>query len=169
MPGSDKLLTNKVFINKDNKAVLVCPQCGKEKIVDASQYKQIGSTVRLRRRCSCGYTYIAHLERRKFYRKNVNIPGKYRHEKDTVKYEIIIMDLSRSGLKFETNEAHTIEIGDKLFMEFQLDNKQHTLIKKDVFVRIIRGNEIGTEFCSRNLKNPYDKAYDMAIGFYTFP
>ncbi|MDM8517632.1 PilZ domain-containing protein [Desulfobacterales bacterium HSG16] len=159
----------KVFINNDDKAMFVCPSCGKEKILDVSRYKDVGKTVRLKRICSCGYSHIVLLERRKFYRKSVAIPGIFMKENERETRKMLVIDLSRSGVKIETEEGVTLKLGERLFVEFRLDNRQKTLIRKEVFVRSVFGRQAGTEFCSRNHDNPIDKAYDMAIGFFTFP
>lgn len=79
-----------------------------------------------------------------------------------------VRDLSRSGLKLELEKEGELKVGDKLVVEFKLDNPQKTAIKKEVLVKTTFGNYVGTEFCSRDPNNPIDKAYDIAIGFYTF-
>ncbi len=161
-------MDKKVFIGPDNQATFVCPECGKTKTIDASQYKNIKKTVRLKRKCACGHSYIALLERRKFYRKEVRLPGFYIRESDPDKRPMTVRDLSRSGLKIEVPELGNLQLGDKLSVEFRLDNVHKTQIKKEVEIKTIKDLELGTEFTSRELKNPFDKAYDMAIGFYTF-
>lgn len=160
--------TKKVFINNDNMATFVCPKCKKQTTADVSEYKDINKAVRIQHTCSCGYSQTVLLERRKFYRKDVNIKGIYTLPQERGRKPMTVMDLSRSGLKLELNGEGEVKAGDRITVEFKLDNPQKTLIKKDVIVKTAFGRMAGTEFCSRDPNNAIDKAYDIAIGFYTF-
>jgi len=159
--------TKKVFINNDNMATFVCPKCKKQTTADVSEYKDINKAVRIQHKCSCGHSQTVLLERRKFYRKNVNISGTYVLPQEGIRRPMTIKDLSRSGLKLELT-GERVKVGDRLSVVFNLDNPQKTLIKKEVIVKTASGCIIGTEFCSRDPNNAIDKAYDTAIGFYTF-
>ncbi|QTA87961.1 PilZ domain-containing protein [Desulfonema magnum] len=158
--------TKKVFINNDNLATFVCPECNKATTADVSDQMQVNKVVKIQHTCACGYSQTVLLERRKYYRKYVNIPGEYFLNQK--KMPMTVRDLSRSGLKFELTEERRLKVGDKLVVQFVLDNPQHTRIQKEVIIKKISGLYIGTEFCSRDPNNPIDKAYDVAIGFYTF-
>ncbi len=161
------MTVRKAFI-KNDKATFVCPNCGEAKAADVSKFKDLKRAIRVKRRCACGYTSSFLLERRQFFRKDVNIPGTFRLGKGTVQHKMAVQDLSRSGVKMEVENGELLRVGDHLFLEFHLDNKQKTLIQKEVIVKSISGKELGTEFTSRDPNNPIDKAYDLAIGFYTF-
>lgn len=158
----------KAFINRKNQATFVCPSCGDAKVVDVTKFLAIKKPVRFKRKCRCGQITPFLLERRQFYRKQVDIEGTCRVRKSNDQIPVRIQDLSRSGLKIDLVTDYPIEIGDRLFAEFRLDNKQRTLIQREVVVRKIEGQSLGTEFTSRDPKNAIDKAYDLAIGFYTF-
>lgn len=159
----------KIFSDNDSRIKLVCPVCRKNTILDLSAYKKILEPVTIERKCQCGHIHTVILERRKFYRKDVDLPGLYSHRGETAKKTMTVVDLSRSGIRFEVPGPPDFSVGDRLDVEFRLDNVHKTLIKKDVWIRSISGRQSGAEFCSREMSNPYDKAYDMAIGFYTFP
>jgi len=158
----------KVFINNDNMATFVCPKCKKSTTADVSEYREINKAVRIQHTCSCGHSHTVLLERRKFFRKDVNIRGEYLLHGETVKKSMTVQDISRSGLKIEMHQKEKLRPGDKLLVEFYLDNHQRTFIQKEVYVKTLSGLCAGTEFCSRDPNNPIDKAYDMAIGYYTF-
>ncbi len=162
------MIPKKAFINKNNQATFVCPSCGDTKSVDVTQYLAIKKPVRFKRKCRCGQITPFLLERRQFYRKPVDIEGVGRVLKNNTEIALRIRDLSRSGLKIDLVAEDPLEIGDKLFVEFRLDNKQRTLIQREVVIRKMFGMSLGTEFTSRDPNNPIDKAYDLAIGFYTF-
>jgi len=159
-------MTDNVFIYKDNKAIVICPKCEKSKTIDVSE--DIGSKylVRLQPKCSCGYLYIVLLERRKRHRKIVNLPGTfiYSVSKEQVdKGLMTIQDITRAGLcfKLDANTKQKFNIGDKFLLEFHLDDKSRSLIKKEAIIRNIRGPFIGVEFSSVDL-------YDRALGLYMF-
>ncbi len=159
----------KVFI-KDDMATFVCPACGSVRRVDASRFRHIKRSVRVTRRCKCGHNHTFLLERRQFYRKAVDLPGVYVRRGETAQRPMMVKDLSRSGVKIELppDDDGELQSGERILIEFNLDNKQRTTIKKDVYVRLVKGVVVGTEFCSRDPGNPIDKAYDLAIGFYTY-
>lgn len=162
------MVPKKAFINKNNQATFVCPSCGSAKVVDVTQFLATKKPVHFKRKCRCGAITPFLLERRQFYRKPVDIEGICRVLKNNAQLSVRIRDLSRSGLKIDLLEEDELEIGDKLFVEFRLDNKQRTLIQREVIIRKMFGSSLGTEFTSRDPNNPIDKAYDLAIGFYTF-
>jgi hypothetical protein len=106
------------------------------------------------------------LERRERHRKTVNLSGEYDYAPSTdqtSKGSIIVKNISRAGLSFQVDEDEKQDfvIGDKLFIKFHLDDKQKTLIRKEVIVKNIRGSYIGVEFSSVDL-------YDRALGLYMF-
>ncbi|MCP4348857.1 MAG: PilZ domain-containing protein [Desulfobacterales bacterium] len=164
------MTVKRVLVDNNNMATFVCPECKFSKDADVSKY--IGKAVSKKHlyKCKkCGHAFAVLLERRKYIRMDVNIPGSYVLDEEVVKRPMTVVDLSRSGVKIELEEEVTLKPGDRLFVKFRLDNKQKTMIKKEVIVRSVSGLKIGTEFCSRDPKNPVDRAYDVAIGYYTYP
>ena len=159
-------MTEKVFIYKDNKAIIICPKCEKSKTIDVSE--ELGSKylVRLKHKCSCGYLYIVPLERRKRHRKTTNLKGAYRclvSGEQEAKGSMTIQDITRAGLSFtlDENERQKLNMGNNLLLEFHLDDHSRSLIKKEGLVSNMRGPYIGVEFSSVDL-------YDRALGQYMF-
>lgn len=163
------IIQEKVFV-KNDKATFVCPKCKKTTVEDVSLLIQCDVAVRIKHGCTCGHVYDVLLERRKFYRKPVKLPGIfYLNPTDKQKRRMTVRDISRGGVKLQLDDPIQLSISDTISIEFRLDDKHKTLIKKEVIIRNSYGNQVyGAEFFSRDLKNPYDKAYDMAIGFYTY-
>jgi len=160
-------MAEKVFVTGSNMAVFECPQCNKGKSVDVSRYKNIQQVVRIKVKCPCGHTYRVVLERRKHFRKDVNFPGSYTHVLPDYREDkggITVKDLSRSGIKIKLNVEKDFKIGDILSVEFQLNDKQRSLIKKDAAIKKIDKPYLGLEFNSIDSSDPSDKA----IGFYMF-
>jgi hypothetical protein len=57
-----------------------------------------------------------------------------------------------------------LRIGDKLMVEFKLDDRKRSIIRQESVVRRIDGSEMGAEFASIDPTDPNAKA----IGFYLF-
>ncbi len=158
-------MTEKVFVTGNNMAVFECPQCNKAKRVDVSRYKDIRQVVRIKVKCSCGHSYRVVLERRKHFRKGVNFSGTYTKVLPDYREDkggMTVKDLSRAGVKIKLNVKKDFKIGDILSVEFSLDDKQRSLIKKEAVVKIISNSYLGLEFNSIDSSDPSDKA----IGFY---
>lgn len=159
-------MTDKVFIYKDNKAIIICPKCEKSKVIDVSEKFGSKYRVRLEHECSCGYVYAGLLERRKRHRKIVDLSGTYicfNSGEQEAKGSMTIQDITRAGLSFKLDESANQKFnkGDKLLLEFHLDDKSKSLIKKEAVICNIRGPYIGVKFSFIDL-------YDRALGMYMF-
>ena len=159
-------MTEKVFIYKDNKAIIICPKCDRSKTIDVSE--ELGSKylVQLQHKCSCGFLYIVLLERRKRHRKTTNLQGTYSclvSGDQVAKGLMTIQDITRAGLSFKLDKSASqkLSMGDNLTLEFHLDNNSRSLIKKKGIISNMRGPYIGFEFSSVDL-------YDKALGQYMF-
>jgi hypothetical protein len=150
-----------VFVNRENKAIFTCPQCTKAKTVDVSKifYKTIKLSLKVR--CPCGHIYPVILERRKFYRKHTSLPGFFKSENDMKELPMTVTNISRSGLQFKSSLSEKLKLGDRVIVEFRLDDRYRSVIKKKVTIMRIDGGTIGTEFCSMD-------EYDKVLGFYLF-
>ena len=160
-------MAQKVFITDQDKATIICPKCNLSTTTDASQYKKINKEVRLKINCKCGHSYSILLERRKQFRRETNLTGKYLFHSSSgaeKKGSLIVRNISRSGLKLELKLMPDLKIGSELSVEFNLDDKHGTLIKKEVIIKMITGPFVGAMFSSFDASEPGDKA----LGFYLF-
>ncbi len=166
-------MVEKVYVAKDKTAIFVCPECGKKRIMDLSSYKNLANSSKVTCKCACGHSCPVILERRRFFRKKVDLIATYTcvvpNLNDTCCEEIEkgilkVKDISRTGLQLELNRLLTLKEGDKFSLKFKLDDKKKTLIKKEVVIRRIDGNRMGVEFFSSDPGDPGDKA----LGFYLF-
>ncbi len=161
-----------IFVNVDNTATFICPECHKSKTVDVSDFIGSRGTVKLRYRFKCrvcvdergGYknSGIAILERRRYYRKEVSLAGKVVLEKGIVK--VSITDLSRTGVRFNPLQQAEFPEGGTVVLKFRLDNKSGTMITKKVRILSVDKRGVGAEFLSVDESDLSDKA----IGFYLF-
>lgn len=155
-------MIQKVFITSKNTATFVCPECGNSTVVDVSKYASIDKKVTVNCRCICSHNFKVSLEKRRQYRKATNLPGVYYHDRghgDVDKGNMRVVDISSNGLKLKLNVERPFDGGDKLRVEFHLDDKRHTFIKKEVIVRNTHKNLVGTSFAPAQGDDP-------ALGFY---
>jgi hypothetical protein len=172
-----------IYLNSENKATLVCPQCEKAKIIDAGKYLQKEGPIKIKftfkcRHCYCGeehavdcdgtdcrqgHTIAALLERRRYYRKNVNLNGKIKDERG-MESPVKVLDISKKGLLLKLIRQGKYEVGDILTVLFELDDPQRSKINKEVVIRkMIAPDQLGVEFTTR--ADTYSHS-DKAIGFY---
>ncbi|MFH0725858.1 MAG: PilZ domain-containing protein [Pseudomonadota bacterium] len=146
----------KFFVNNQNLATIRCPKCGVTKTVDATKLK-VAST-RLKITCKCGETFRSEIEFRKYYRKPVKLPGKYIHLTSPKRGEMIVVDLSMTGLGFKCSSPHGLKPGDRLDVFFKLDNNLRSEIRLKVIVRSVKNLFVGAERT--------DTALIQDLGFY---
>jgi len=157
----------KVFISSDDTITFKCPKCNKPRTVDVSTYKNLEKAERVKVKCACGNTYYSLIEKRKQFRKRANFPGTFIHIVSDIprdKGTMIVTDVSRTGLKIKLNSKREFILGDKIIVEFHLDDKNRSLIKKECIIKKIFDLEFGIEFISVHPSDPSDRA----IGFYMF-
>lgn len=156
----------KIFVNNDNAITFECLKCKKRIAMDFSNYTGMDEILMLEYRCKCGYSASVLVERRKFHRRKVSLPGKYVLHREKIKGKMTLKDLSRGGLKFKLEAERGVKIGDKVFVAFRLDDGHKTLIKKEAFIKSIYGLNIGAEFYIKTPRSPVDVIYDRAITHY---
>jgi len=161
-------MPQKVYIASNQMVTFTCPECQHPRVVSLSEHKELEKAVKVRVTCKrCGHKYPVTIERRRQYRKTVNLPGTYTHLVNgrlRGKGYMTVVDLSRTGLKIKLNDKGAFAIGDKLMIEFNLDDANHSLVKKEVVIKKIDKAELGVAFLSMHPSNPSDKA----LGFYMF-
>ncbi len=158
-------MDRKIFIAGNNTATIQCPVCGRTKTADVSRYATAEQQISVNCKCSCGHKFRCRLEKRRQYRKDIDLPGKFTLL-DKKEYEdtglLKVVDVSTTGLKIKLNVPRVFPVGAKLLVEFHLDDKNRTQMKKRVLVRNISGLFIGTSFLPNEMGDP-------ALGFYLLP
>ena len=106
---------------------------------------------RLKAKCKCGEIFRVELEFRRYYRKEVRLAGEYFfHEKDE-RGDILIEDISMTGIKFSTLKRHYISRNDTVELKFTLNNQRKTEIQTFVKIIWIADRNVGAQFI--NLKH----------------
>jgi hypothetical protein len=133
-----------IYADETNQVSIICPKCQLEQNIDTTKFKD--TQKKLEGKCQCGEPYEYTIEFRNRYRKDVNIPGNYiilgRGEKE----DLIIRELSLTGLQFETLKPHYISKDDALEVTFKLDDHWRSEIRKLVKVIWIKDLIIGVNF-----------------------
>ncbi len=168
------------YINDNNRAVLSCPRCKKTREIDATPYLKASGRAKIAIKfkcsaCDCGHqsckecreancsngnTNIIYLERRKFFRKKVSLPGHIRDRKN--RFPVTILNLSRTGVKIKVRPSHTFQPEQKLIVTFTLDDSKASHIEKEIIIRTAKPDILKCEFTSAQTFETSDKA----IGFY---
>ena len=134
----------KFYVNDTNQAMIVCPKCGFAKTIDTTNYKETQKS--LKANCKCGEIFKFTIEFRKHYRKDVKLPGEYTIRQSGEKGEIIIQNLSLSGIQFSSLRPHNILKDDALELKFNLDNPARTEIRRLAKVMWVRDRDVGAQY-----------------------
>jgi hypothetical protein len=148
---------NKVYVDDNDQAMIVCPNCGFEKIVDANDYRITKNMVE--GQCKCKERFQFTLEYRKHFRKDVMLPGEYIVQKSGEKGELIVRELSMTGIRFETLRPHKMSTNDTLNVTFKLDNPMRSEVRRVFRIIWVSDRRIGA-----NCIEP--KLYEKDLGFY---
>lgn len=154
-----------VFTSSNNTATFRCPKCGKAKTADVSRYARTEKKITVNCTCACGHHFRCRLEKRKQYRKGVDMPGRFTLMGDDGPQDtglVKVLDISTTGLKLALTVPRAFPVGAMLLVEFCLDDRKRTPMKKRVIVRNVSGLFVGVSF------HPSD-ADDPALGFYLMP
>ena len=153
--------TQKIYVDTNNNATLLCPHCGTSKTVNVEKLKRRGDPLRIR--CTCREIFSVTFEFRKAHRKETNLVGHYCRLPECEKWlDMRVKNVSLTGIGFETFSQHGLGKGDKVRLRFALDDASHSEIKKNVVVRMVKDKYLGCEFTDR-------VHFDKALGFYLMP
>jgi len=149
----------KVFVRADNMATIVCPSCKRIKNIAVGAFKDKNHDIKVR--CPCNTTFTIRLDFRAHYRKPTDLPGTYIIIKppDMGGGAMRIKDISLGGIGFTISGESRISKGQTLCLEFILDDKKKTRLKKQVIVQSINNNFVGCRFIDKDL-------FEKALGFY---
>lgn len=156
----------KSFIASDNTAAITCPECQKTIIKDVSRYAEADNIIKLKAKCSCGHSFTVFLERRRQYRKSTELRGTYLYapahsaSKSAQHWgSMVVTDISRTGIRMKLNVQPRFQVGERITVEFRLDDANNSLIKREVIVQHIKGLDVGVTYARAH-------SYDNIIGFY---
>ena len=153
-------IARKIFVRPDDTAVISCHYCSRSKTVPVGSYRGNKNCVRIK--CECKNVFTVILEFRKHFRKNTNLLGEFtNHSPKNIRGNIIVKNLSITGLRFISESGGKFKNGDKITVLFRLDDTKRTMIKREAIVRGIHKNNVRCEF-----KKTSEYALDGELGFY---
>jgi hypothetical protein len=149
----------KTHVRANGTATLICPSCNATRNIAAERFRHGQHAITVR--CSCQHVYSILLDFRRHYRKKTNLPGTYEIlTQGGVGGGIIhVTNISKGGLGFTVSGLHRINKDHLLLVEFQLNDKKKTVLKKRVLVKSVRQNIIGCQFMD-------DVAMEKDLGFF---
>ena len=135
----------KVFVNEDDKALLLCPHCGTRRTVNVAQFKNRKTPLRVK--CLCRSAFNVQLECRRGSRKDTYSQGYYRKLPEDKEWgKILIRNVSRLGIGFVTLTTHNVKSGDQIRITLTSDNVDQGDIDKEATVRFVKDKYLGCEF-----------------------
>jgi hypothetical protein len=150
---------SKVVVKEGDIAIVTCPFCRKTKKISVLKYKN-ASKRKLTIKCICDKVFSLSLEFRRHFRKpagllveSVNLSN------DRVKENLVMKDISLSGIGLCPFKEHQVQKDDLLQVAFNLNDAGHTFIETDVTVRSTTDDYIGCEFNST-------QKFMTSLGFY---
>lgn len=150
-----------IYVDSLDTARFTCPECNQEKTMQLSEYNLKKYRTHVNCTCRCGCTYGVILEKSPDSAQKTSLKGRFVSRgvhrcSGTMKIE----KLNSKGIMLRTNLEQDILPGLKLFLEFTLDDKKKSIIKKEVVVRAKKGKYLSAEFTT-------EEHYD-SLGPYLF-
>lgn len=146
-----------IYAGHANQVTIICPKCGLEKNTNVFKFKDTHK--RLKAKCKCGEVFRVDLEFRKYYRKKVRLNGEYFFQDKGEKGEILVENISMSGIRFSTLKPNHMSKDDTVELKFSLDNPMRTEIQTFVIIKWIADRNVGAEYIDLN-------RFKKDLGFY---
>jgi hypothetical protein len=149
-----------VFTGSEATYEVVCQSCGRKKSLRHEQLRHLRHAVKVK--CGCGVIFNVVFERRRFYRKKVQLDAQL-FDVDSGKKldDVTLVTISVGGVGF-VSHLNDITVGDKFRVRFSLDNDAQTLVDEEIRVRNILKEVIGAEFVQQDY-------YNFDLDFYLMP
>ncbi len=145
------IMEQRIKISPLDTAILTCPDCGRSKILQLSEYKLEKRFTKLKYTCRCNRTCMVTLENRLDRNSHRCFAGTY--TAPGVRQctgPMVVKRLDSKGLTLKTNRDQNILPGITLEVEFVLDDAKQSMVKKDVRVTARQGNYLTAEFLVAN-------------------
>lgn len=139
------MAVQKTLLREDKTAVVKCPECRRVKTIPVYKLKQVKKHLKIK--CSCECVFPIELEFRNIRRKETRLRGTYLNYADPKDRKLMVVkDVSMNGIGFNPLVRHNLQPDDRIRVEFELDDRNATIIKRDAVVKLVKGEFIGCEF-----------------------
>ena len=143
-----------VYVGDSNHVTITCPKYGLEKNINVFKFKDAHK--RLKVNCKCGEVFRLTLDFRKHYRRKVQLAGEYFVQEKDEKREILIEDVSMTGIRIASLKPHNISRNDTVELKFTLDYPMRKEITELVKIIWIIDRTVGAEYI-----NPKSLVWDF--------
>ena len=137
-----------VYVDDANRATTICPKCRSEKNIDVTNFKDTHK--KLKAKCKCGENFQLNLDFRRHYRKKVQLAGECFIQEKGERDDILIIDVSMSGVNFTTFKPHNFSIDDTVELKFTFDNPMRTKVREPVIIKRIAGRNVGAQYINQS-------------------
>lgn len=150
-----------LFHSEDGQNVTIqCRQCWHARTVSIESLRDLGRFFKVN--CRCGDKFMASVEFRRHLRKKVDLDGVY-HAPDSGETEdIVVEDLSLSGIRFATLRQHALEPGMRVKISFTLDTPKRPTKNRTLEVTKAERLHVSGRFVGAPDR-------DSDLGFYLMP
>jgi hypothetical protein len=139
---------------------LVCPHCSKSKTVNASLFRGIAGNLNIR--CNCGDAFECFIDFRSCYRKQVMLGGVFLNAATQESGEMVVGDISYTGIRFSPVKPHGLSPGDIVNLDFTLDDLKRSRVRRRAVVFRVQGDAVGSAFDA-------GQSRDSDLNFYLLP
>ena len=147
----------KISVDNSNQVTILCTKCGLEQTKNVFKFKD--SHKQLKAKCKCGEVVRSTLDFRKYSRKNVQLAGEYLIQGKDEKGEIVVEDISMSGIRFSCLKPNQITRNDIVELKFNLDTPIEMEINPITVIKWTTDRNIGGLFLGPN-------SLKQDLGFY---
>jgi transcription elongation factor Elf1 len=154
---TDETEVKMIFLTDERGGKIICSECGFSQPIDPKEVPLLRRPFNFH--CKCGSVKAYCVNTRKKYRKPTKLRGKYVNRKTSRKYNMMVEDISLSGIAILVDKDHDIRQGDILDLAFRLNDAAGTEMRNSAIVKRIDRQKIGCEFI-------IDQAYNKKLGFY---
>jgi len=137
----------------DGTTTITCPVCDRLKRASVAGRRYEKHVLNVR--CRCKTVFRVLLNYRRHHRKSVSLSGTYEtlYQYDQCKGVMQITNISAGGLQYRVIGLNRLGPGSILDLDFRLDDKKRSQIKKHALVRYAYKNVVGCEFVDRGDSN----------------
>lgn len=145
------MMEQRIKISPLDTAHLTCPDCGRRKILQLSEYKLEKRLTKVKYTCRCNRTCVVTLESRSDRSSHRCFAGTYTAPApQQCTGPMVVKRLNSKGLTLKTTRDQTILPGMTLEVEFVLDDAKQSMVKKNVRVTASQGKYLTAEFLVAN-------------------
>ncbi|MFH1155747.1 MAG: hypothetical protein V1793_18215 [Pseudomonadota bacterium] len=152
-------MVQKITIDSLDTTRLTCPCCARQKTIQVSALELSKPETRVRVRCICGSYCHVILEKKDQRANDLRLPGTFSTHGGSKQYgRMTVKRLNSLGLVFTVIVGLDLAAGQKLLLEFVLDDVKQSIVRKEAVVIAVNQRHVSVRFtCPDHFDNlgPY--------------